>query len=135
MAGAAAAAAESNSFAERREAVARHRDELHAVDAHTNARERSRDGEWYATAATLDTGATGRAEDDPATSSNNAWTAPPTAGTAFLWIVLRDSRGGVDYSSAQRTRESGCCSSPLRSRSRARALVQPPRLTSRMFLS
>jgi hypothetical protein len=53
---------------------------------------------WHASAGALDTEATGRAEDDPETSSSNAWTAP-NAGTAHLWIVLRDSRGGVDYAS------------------------------------
>jgi len=73
-----------------------------ASDTVTSKRE-SMSLSWYATAGMLDTEATGRAEDDPATLSNNTWTAAPTAGTAFLWIVLRDSRGGVDYASYELT--------------------------------
>jgi hypothetical protein len=52
---------------------------------------------WYASSGTLDRESTGRAEDDPATSSSNSWTAPTTGGTTYLWIVLRDNRGGVDF--------------------------------------
>ena len=73
-----------------------------ASDTVTSKRE-SMSLSWYATAGMLDTEATGRAEDDPATLSNNTWTAPPTAEAAFLWIVLRDSRGGVDYASYELT--------------------------------
>jgi hypothetical protein len=73
-----------------------------ASDTITSKRE-SMSLTWYVTAGTLDTEATGRADDDPATSSNNTWTAPPTAEAAFLWIVLRDSRGGVDYASYELT--------------------------------
>jgi hypothetical protein len=51
---------------------------------------------WFASAGTLDTESTGRAEDDPATTSQNMWNAP-AAGAAMLWVVLRDSRGGVDF--------------------------------------
>ncbi|HZU81467.1 MAG TPA: hypothetical protein VE987_01050 [Polyangiaceae bacterium] len=53
---------------------------------------------WYATAGALDTESTGRAEDDPLTTSDNSWTAP-SAGAVYLWVVLRDSRGGVDFAS------------------------------------
>ncbi len=52
---------------------------------------------WYSSGGTLGTESTGRAADDLATTSDNGWTAPAQAGTAHLWIVLRDSRGGVDY--------------------------------------
>jgi hypothetical protein len=52
---------------------------------------------WYATGGTLDTESTGRASDDLATTSDDGWTAPGSAGTVHLWIVLRDSRGGVDF--------------------------------------
>ena len=52
---------------------------------------------WYGSGGTLDTESTGRAGDDPATTSQDAWTAPAQAGTVHLWVVLRDSRGGVDY--------------------------------------
>jgi hypothetical protein len=56
---------------------------------------------WYSTAGSLDKEATGRAEDDLATSSDNTWTAPSSAGVSQLWVVLRDSRGGVDFASYQ----------------------------------
>jgi hypothetical protein len=49
---------------------------------------------WFATAGALDVDATAVGEDDPATSASTTWHAP-TSGTAWLWIVLRDSRGGV----------------------------------------
>jgi hypothetical protein len=52
---------------------------------------------WYATGGTLDTESTGRAAGDPATTSDDGWTAPGSAGTVHLWVVLRDSRGGVDW--------------------------------------
>lgn len=54
---------------------------------------------WYATAGALDTESTGRASDDPATTSDDGWVAPSQPGTVHLWIVLRDSRGGVDFAS------------------------------------
>jgi hypothetical protein len=52
---------------------------------------------WYSTAGSFDAGSTARAEEDPATTTSNTWTAPATNGTAHLWIVLRDSRGGVAF--------------------------------------
>lgn len=52
---------------------------------------------WYATGGTLDTEATGRASDDPATTSDDGFVAPSSAGTVHAWVVLRDSRGGVDF--------------------------------------
>jgi hypothetical protein len=51
---------------------------------------------WFANAGTLDTESTGRGEGDPATTSQNVWHAP-AGGAATLWVVLRDSRGGVDF--------------------------------------
>jgi hypothetical protein len=51
---------------------------------------------WTASGGALATESTGRAEDDAATSTDDVWT-PPAAGPAHLWIVLRDSRGGVDF--------------------------------------
>jgi hypothetical protein len=32
-------------------------------------------------------------------SSDDAWQAPDGAKTTHVWIVLRDSRGGVDFAS------------------------------------
>lgn len=52
---------------------------------------------WYATAGAFDATTTGRAEDDPASSTANTWTAPSAAGPNVLWVVLQDSRGGVDF--------------------------------------
>jgi hypothetical protein len=58
---------------------------------------------WFVSAGRLDTASTGRAEDDPALSSSNAWTAPNDPGGATLWVVLRDSRGGVDFATYELT--------------------------------
>ena len=52
---------------------------------------------WYVTAGSLDAATTGRAEDDERTTTSNVWTAPATPGSSLLWLVLRDSRGGVDF--------------------------------------
>jgi hypothetical protein len=52
---------------------------------------------WYASGGTLDTESTGRASSDMATMSDDGWTAPGTSGVVHLWVVLRDSRGGVDF--------------------------------------
>jgi hypothetical protein len=52
---------------------------------------------WYASAGSFDTETSGRSEDDPVTNAASTWTAPSSPGTAHLWIVLRDSRGGVDF--------------------------------------
>lgn len=52
---------------------------------------------WYATAGTFESDVTGRAEEDEGTVASNVWTAPDEPGKVFLWIVLRDSRGGIDF--------------------------------------
>lgn len=52
---------------------------------------------WYVSAGKLRSESSGRAEADPAQTSSNVWTAPSAPGSATLWIVLRDSRGGVDF--------------------------------------
>lgn len=52
---------------------------------------------WYVSAGTLDTESTGRDENDPSTVTSNVWVAPSTPGNTKLWVVLRDSRGGVAY--------------------------------------
>jgi len=52
---------------------------------------------WYTTGGTLDTESTGRASSDMATTSDDGWTAPGVSGVVHLWVVLRDSRGGVDF--------------------------------------
>ncbi|HEX3345037.1 MAG TPA: hypothetical protein VHS09_10725 [Polyangiaceae bacterium] len=52
---------------------------------------------WYSSAGVLDRESTGRAADDSATTTDDGWDAPAAAGTVHLWLVLRDSRGGVDF--------------------------------------
>jgi len=53
---------------------------------------------WYVDAGSLDTDSTGRAENDLELRVANHWIAPKTPGKYGLWVVLRDSRGGVDFS-------------------------------------
>jgi hypothetical protein len=50
---------------------------------------------WFATGGAFPADASDLGEDDPAQSASTTWTAPSAPGTAWLWIVLRDSRGGL----------------------------------------
>ncbi|MGZ3428935.1 MAG: hypothetical protein ACXVCV_19920, partial [Polyangia bacterium] len=52
---------------------------------------------WFATGGSFLHEVTGRDESDSATTTDNRWTAPSTPGPVHLWLVLRDSRGGVDF--------------------------------------
>jgi hypothetical protein len=52
---------------------------------------------WFATTGAFDDSTTGRIEDDSTTWSENAWQSPGVAGIVFLWLVLHDSRGGIDF--------------------------------------
>lgn len=52
---------------------------------------------WFVTAGTLADEVTGSAEDDPAITTTTTWLTPATPGVVHLWLVLRDSRGGVDF--------------------------------------
>jgi hypothetical protein len=54
---------------------------------------------WNVTAGDLAAQSTGRAETDFATSTDDTWIAPRRAGRVTLWVVLRDSRGGIDFAS------------------------------------
>lgn len=57
---------------------------------------------WFTTAGTIEVDATAVGETDTATTASTTWhTAGP--GTAWLWFVLRDSRGGIAVQSAQIT--------------------------------
>jgi len=58
---------------------------------------------WFASAGEFDHDRTGRAETDLETTSDNTWTAPSVGEPTpvYLWLVLRDSRGGVDFASYQ----------------------------------
>jgi len=53
---------------------------------------------WFATDGLFDEDRTGRGEDDLETSTANGWVAPSAPSQVFIWIVLRDGRGGVDFS-------------------------------------
>jgi hypothetical protein len=55
---------------------------------------------WFATAGTFENDRTGRGADEPESWTENAWTAPDDARATHLWLVLRDARGGVAFSSA-----------------------------------
>jgi hypothetical protein len=52
---------------------------------------------WFATGGAFDLDHTGRDATDPASTSDNAWTAPRQGGQVHLWVVLRDDRGGVGW--------------------------------------
>jgi hypothetical protein len=55
---------------------------------------------WYANAGGFADDRTGRTEEESSvTSSPNTWTAPTTAGTYTMWVVIRDSRGGTGWKS------------------------------------
>lgn len=55
---------------------------------------------WFATAGTFEHDRSGRAEDEAGSpSSDNRWTAPTSASNVRLWVVLRDDRGGVGFTS------------------------------------
>ena len=58
---------------------------------------------WYASAGGLATGSTGRSGADMQTATSVAFTTPASAGPLRLWIVLRDSRGGVDFTEVNAT--------------------------------
>jgi hypothetical protein len=66
-----------------------------AIDTHREAMSVS----WYATDGSFEHDRTGRGETEMDLSTRNRWTAPPvaTATLVHVWIVLRDSRGGIDF--------------------------------------
>lgn len=49
---------------------------------------------WFATAGSLAVDASAVGEDDTGTSVSTTWRTP-AAGSAYVWFVLRDSRGGI----------------------------------------
>jgi hypothetical protein len=64
------------------------------------ARHESMRVSWFATRGSFNTDHSGRPESEfTETSSDNAWTAPKEPGPVFMWVVLRDDRGGVDWQS------------------------------------
>jgi hypothetical protein len=52
---------------------------------------------WFVTAGTLTAEVTGSDADDPATTTTTTWLSPATVGAVHAWLVLRDSRGGIDF--------------------------------------
>jgi hypothetical protein len=50
---------------------------------------------WFATAGALAADASAVDESAASTSVTTTWHTPTTGGLAFLWLVLRDSRGGI----------------------------------------
>ena len=56
---------------------------------------------WFATGGVFEHDATGRSQSETETFTQNAWTAPTTPGPVYFWVVLRDSRGGIDFAPAE----------------------------------
>jgi hypothetical protein len=55
---------------------------------------------WFATAGAFASARTGRTELEAATPfSDNLWTAPAAGQKVFLWVVVRDDRGGTAWTS------------------------------------
>ncbi|MDC0740453.1 hypothetical protein [Polyangium mundeleinium] len=52
---------------------------------------------WYATAGAFESDVTGRASEDLAPTVSNGWRAPDEPSRVFVWLVLRDGRGGTDF--------------------------------------
>ncbi|HEX4405923.1 MAG TPA: hypothetical protein VH560_13895 [Polyangia bacterium] len=55
---------------------------------------------WFTSAGQYAHDSSGRGEQDTTTSTDDVWTAPAAAGPVHFWVVLRDSRGGVDFAEA-----------------------------------
>lgn len=52
---------------------------------------------WFTTAGAYERDRSGRTEDELESFTENTWTAPEEARTSHLSFVLRDSRGGVSF--------------------------------------
>lgn len=52
---------------------------------------------WFSAEGTFENDRTGRDETETETFSDNPWTAPGSAASTALFVVLRDSRGGVAW--------------------------------------
>jgi hypothetical protein len=53
---------------------------------------------WFASGGSFESGRTGETAAG-GNEAQNRWTTPGTDKRAMLWVVLRDSRGGMDYRS------------------------------------
>ncbi|HXU70541.1 MAG TPA: hypothetical protein VN947_14490 [Polyangia bacterium] len=58
---------------------------------------------WFVSDGTIGSANTGRGENDEQLFTTTTWTAPATAGVAHLFVVLHDSRGGVDFTAVDLT--------------------------------
>ena len=56
---------------------------------------------WFASGGAFARGHSGRTEDDVATFATTTWTAPTTPGSHYVWIVLRDDRGGTTWATVR----------------------------------
>lgn len=56
---------------------------------------------WFATDGAFDLDTTGRTSAETETFTQNTWTAPAQPARVYFWFVLTDSRGGVDFASAE----------------------------------
>ncbi len=52
---------------------------------------------WFATAGEFENDRTGRSGEEAETFTENTWQAPADARTTHLFVVLRDARGGVAF--------------------------------------
>ena len=52
---------------------------------------------WFATSGSFVHDRTGVSSAETATSTSNTWKAPAEAMDVYLWLVLRDSRGGTAF--------------------------------------
>lgn len=52
---------------------------------------------WFVSGGTVESDRTGRGADEMETFADDVWTTPDTPGPAHLWVVVRDSRGGVAF--------------------------------------
>lgn len=51
---------------------------------------------WFVSGGELASDRTGRSEAEDQTFVDDVWTTPDP-GPAYLWVVLRDSRGGIAF--------------------------------------
>lgn len=74
------------------------------LDARTVAERReSLRVSWFATGGVFDADRTGRDANEVETFTDNAWTAPTAATPVHLYVVLRDTRGGVAFTTRSLT--------------------------------
>ena len=58
---------------------------------------------WMASGGEIGSANSGRPEGDPALFATTTWTAPSAPGVVHLFVVLHDSRGGIDFAAVDAT--------------------------------